>query len=198
MLSKITMSDLEKEILSAIRFALSRDNGTTFQTILDHVNCYFKAPAHNINELTKRKTTTKGNIFEIFCVMYLKSMKTAKGPKYANVWLLRDVPSEVLTELKLPSRDMGIDIIAQTNYHGNSSNKSTQLLKYGGGEYHAVQSKYRIKSIKKPRTALPWKELATFYALCSEANSFSKHIVMTNADYISRPRGLDRNPKIKL
>ena len=70
---------------------------------------HYEKPAHNLVELrTRDNKKIKGDIFEEFCVLYLKHIK-----KYTNVWLLKDVPDEVLKKVSLKRKDMGIDIIAE-------------------------------------------------------------------------------------
>lgn len=100
---------------------------------------------------------TKGNIWEEFCVEYLKLKN------YSNVMLLKNISETRLREMGLSSKDMGIDIIAEKN-HKNI----------------AVQCKFRTKK------TVSWKEIATFEALVNRSGPFEEHIVMTNAHYIHR------------
>lgn len=53
---------------------------------------------------------------------------------------------------------MGIDIIVENN-----------------SEFYAVQCKYK----NNKSSCLSWKNLSTFYALCSKSGPWKKHIVMT-------------------
>jgi len=123
---------------------------------------HYEKPAHNLVELrTRENKKIKGDVFEEFCVLYLKHIK-----KYSNVWLLKDVPDEVLKKVSLKRQDMGIDIIVE---HDNNM--------------IAVQCKYK-KHENNKKTCVSWTALSTFYALCSTTGPYSKHIVMTNCDYI--------------
>lgn len=123
---------------------------------------HYEKPVHNLVELrTRDNKKIKGDVFEEFCVLYLKHIK-----KYTNVWLLKDVPDEVLKNVSLKRKDMGIDIIAE---HDNN--------------IIAVQCKYK-KHDNNKKTCVSWTALSTFYALCSTSGPYSKHIVMTNCDYI--------------
>jgi hypothetical protein len=123
---------------------------------------HYEKPAHNLVELrTRENKKIKGDVFEEFCVLYLKHIK-----KYTNVWLLKDVPDEVLKKVSLKRQDMGIDIIVE---HDNNM--------------IAVQCKYK-KHENNKKTCVSWTALSTFYALCSTTGPYSKHIVMTNCDYI--------------
>jgi predicted helicase len=82
----------------------------------------YDAPAHSLTELRSRENKKKrGDIFEEFCTLYLLNIK-----KYSNVWLLKDVPENILVKLQLKRQDMGIDIIVENN-----------------GLYKAVQCKYK-------------------------------------------------------
>ena len=123
----------------------------------------YDAPAHTMADLRRRSRKRTGDAFEEFCKMYLTSVASM-----AEVWLLEEVPQEVLDELKMSRRDMGIDLIARDR----------------GGNYHAIQAKFRRR--KSKRVGLPWRELSTFYALCARTGPFAKHVVFTTADYVRR------------
>ena len=123
---------------------------------------HYEKPAHNLVELrTRDNKKIKGDVFEEFCVLYLKHIK-----KYTNVWLLEDVSDEILNKVSLKRKDMGIDIIVE---HENN--------------IIAVQCKYK-KHENSKKTCVSWTALSTFYALCLTTGPYSKHIVMTNCDYI--------------
>jgi hypothetical protein len=101
----------------------------------------------------------RGDIFEEFCVLYLKTMGY-------EVWLLDDLPVEIRELLQLPKQDMGIDIIVKHE-----------------GVFYAVQCKYK-KPDQHKKQCVTWKALSTFYALCLRTGPFQKYIVMTNCDYV--------------
>jgi uncharacterized protein YuzE len=142
-----------------------------FDEFVSKCQDFYERPAHNLVELRSRKNTKiKGDIFEEFCVLYLKNVK-----KYDNVWRLQDVPDNILINLGLKRRDMGIDIIAEKD-----------------NLYDAVQCKYKKDNKFKTKNVLSWKTLSTFYALCicsgvknqENKREWNKHIVMTNCDYV--------------
>ena len=85
---------------------------------------------------------------------------------FKNVWLLKDVPDEILDKLKMQRRDMGIDLIVETDE----------------ATYNAVQCKYK-KHLSTKQNILSWKALSTFYALCLRTGPWDKYIVMTNCIY---------------
>jgi len=124
---------------------------------------FYNKPAHSLFEIKRRENKKiKGDMFEEFCVLYLKHVK-----KYDDVWLLCDIPINILETLKLKRKDMGIDIIV--------------LHK---GMYYAVQCKYKKnKTIR--RNTLSWKNLSTFYALCLKTGPYDKYIVMTTCEYVT-------------
>ena len=124
---------------------------------------FYNKPAHSLFEIKRRENKKiKGDMFEEFCVLYLKYIK-----KYDDVWLLQDIPSNILDSLKLKRKDMGIDIIV--------------LHK---GMYYAVQCKYKKnKTIR--RNILSWKALSTFYAICLKTGPYEKYIVMTTCEYVT-------------
>ena len=103
----------------------------------------------------------KGDIFEEFSVLYLKHVKG-----FLNVWLLKDVPGELLEKLSMKRQDMGIDLICETS----------------SGQFIAVQCKYKKASGFK-QNVLSWRSLSTFYALCLRTGPWSKYIIMTNCVY---------------
>jgi len=158
--------EYEEEIKSCIRMAMST-NRNVFESLLDRFKLFYNKPCGNMVSLRRRNTVTKGKIFEQFCVLYLR----AKG---YECYLLADVPMEWLTLLGMKRRDMGIDIVAR---------RSPEADKY---IYLAVQAKYKNKSKWKPKTVLSWSALSTFYSLCDRTGPFTRYVVMTTADYVSR------------
>jgi len=91
-------------------------------------------------------------------------LKHVKG--YKNVWLLKDVPDDVLEKLTMKRKDMGIDLIIET----------------ADATYMAVQCKYK-KHVSTKQNILSWSALSTFYALCLRTGPWDKYIVMTNCVY---------------
>ena len=112
---------------------------------------------------TRNNKKIRGDIFEIFCVLYLTHVK-----QYPNVWRLEDVPINILLKLKLKRRDMGIDIIVEDKLETN--------------KYYAVQCKY-TKRLQR-MNMVTWRSLSTFYAMCLRTGPWDKYIVMTNCDGI--------------
>jgi hypothetical protein len=134
-----------------------------FDAFINDCQRTYSKSAHSLVEMRLRDNKKiKGDIFEIFCVLYLKYIKG-----YQNVYLLKDVPQDILNKLSMKRRDMGIDLVVESD-----------------GIYHAVQCKYKIQSQKR-KTGVTWRTLSTFYALCMRTGPWSKHIVMTNCDYVS-------------
>lgn len=132
-----------------------------FDEFINRCQIWYNKPAHTLTELrTRQNKKIKGDIFEEFCVLYLKHCKG-----YDNVWRLEDIPEAILTNLSLKRRDMGIDLICQKGPH-----------------YSAVQCKYKKPTLKKQ--GVSWKTLSTFYALCMRSGPWSSYIVMTNCNYI--------------
>jgi hypothetical protein len=122
--------------------------------------------------MRQQTTKVKGNVFEVFCCLYLKNIAGCQ-----QVWQLKDVPSEVLTYLVLPNNDFGIDIIAIRN-----------------GEVYAVQCKWKKRQCDHRLNVVNWRELSTFFSLCSRTGilcsdnkrRWHKHIVMTNCPHVAR------------
>ena len=107
-------------------------------------------------------TKNKGDIFELLTKLYLQI-----DPRYVSklktVWLFNEVPTNTLKNLNLPTKDMGIDLIAETNE----------------GEYWAIQCKYKADESK----SLTWREISTFQSLAfSKAKGISFGLVATTVD----------------
>jgi len=137
-----------------------------FDHLMEKCRLYYDRPAHSIREIKdKMNTKLKGDIFEHFCLKYFQTHPTFK---FTNVWLLGDVPDEVLTKMSLRKHDVGIDLIAEDRFNN----------------YYAIQAKYRKRNQYKQHTGLSWKTLSTFYALVSNTGPYNRHIVITNADYV--------------
>jgi hypothetical protein len=148
--------DLKKELHTV--FLKSPAN--LFDEFIKGCQVWYSQPAHTLQEMrTRDNKKIRGDIFEDFCVLYLKEVKG-----YQEVWLLEDIPDEYLNQLSLKRRDMGIDIIVK---HEN--------------EWYAVQCKYKTPSGKK--SYITWSALSTFYAMCLRTGPWAKYIVMTNCDY---------------
>jgi predicted helicase len=142
---------------------LLRSPPNLFDEFLKDCQKWYEAPVHTFTEMrTRDNKKIRGDIFEEFCVLYLKHVK-----KYDSVWRLPDVPDDTLTKLGLKRQDMGIDILAEKD-----------------GKYTAIQCKYKKHNTMKPKNVLGWKTLSTFYALCLRTGPWEKYIVMTNCDYV--------------
>jgi predicted helicase len=133
-----------------------------FDEFMKECQSWYDQPAHSFVEMrTRDNKKIRGDIFEEFCVLYLKHVRNLK-----NVWRLPDVPEDVLTRLCLKRRDMGIDIVAESD-----------------GYYYAIQCKYK-KHTTYTKPIVSWKALSTFYALCMRTGPWEKYIVMTNCEYV--------------
>ncbi len=107
-------------------------------------------------------TKAKGDLFELLTKLYLQI-----DPRYVSklktVWLYNEIPTNTLTKLNLPTKDMGIDLIAETNE----------------GEYWAIQCKYKADESK----SLTWREISTFQSLAfSKAKGISFGLIATTVD----------------
>jgi predicted helicase len=137
------------------------NKGNLWDTFEAECQKFYNEPAHSFTEMRVRDNKkVRGDIFEEFCVVYLKNVKG-----YDDVWLLPDVPETVLSQLGMKRQDMGIDIVARR-----------------GSLYTAVQCKYKKQEVKTK--IVTWKALSTFYALCMRTGPWEKYIVMTNCSYV--------------
>jgi len=158
--------DLKKQLHTVFL----RSPSNLFDEFIQECQRWYSQPAHTLQEMrTRDNKKVRGDIFEDFCALYLKEVKG-----YEEVWLLEDVPEDILARLSLKRRDMGIDIIVKHNE-----------------EWFAVQCKYKTPTAKK--SYITWSALSTFYAMCLRTGPWTKYIVMTNCDY-TRHQG-EKGPK---
>ena len=142
-------------------FLENKDNKNLWDTFEGECQKFYNEPAHSFTEMRVRDNKkVRGDIFEEFCVLYLKHIKG-----YDDVWLLADVPDQILVEMGMKRPDVGIDIIARS-----------------GKLYSAVQCKYKKQEVKTK--IVTWKALSTFYALCMRTGPWEKYIVMTNCSFV--------------
>lgn len=107
---------------------------------------------------------TRGSLFELVVRHYLTT-DPIYCAKLAHVWLRADVPPEIQLRLRLPPRDMGIDLVAETH----------------AGDFWAVQAKYRTDA----DAALTFSELSTFASLAfTVCDGFGYALVCTTTSRI--------------
>lgn len=117
------------------------------------------ADIYDITESMSSKE--KGDLFEHF-VYHLFKLDSRLNNKLQNIWLYSDVPTDVIAELDLPDRDLGIDLIALID-----------------NEYCAIQCKFR----QNTNMTVSWKELSTFFGLSFGINDKIKRgYFVTNTD----------------
>jgi hypothetical protein len=92
------------------------------------------------NSLIELAPTEKGHLFEYFCYYILKFHPDFKN-NISELYLLKLVPTNLLTALNITKQDRGIDIVCKYN-----------------GMYHTVQVKFRANTKRK----IPWKDVSTF------------------------------------
>lgn len=150
------------DIAKTLHAVLLRSPPNLWDAFSEECRAFYETPAHSFVEMrTRENKKLRGDLFEEFCVMYLKHVRS-----YAQVWRLEDVPTEILERLGMGRRDMGIDLVAEKD-----------------GKYAAIQCKYKTwTGAKKP--IVTWKSVSTFYALCMRTGPWDKYIVMTNCAYV--------------
>lgn len=111
---------------------------------------------------TTTKKTQAGKIFELFTKYYL--LTNPNYSDYTDVWLYDEVRPSIISELRLPPTDHGIDLILKTRT----------------GDYHAVQCKFK----NDERKSLSWTgdKIANIIAL---GINCSRQIVFTNVSEIT-------------
>jgi predicted helicase len=152
-----------ENIKKFIRESLNEND--VFDSVMTKIVQHRDKPAHSLAELKEKNTKLVGDLFEAFCVLYLQ----AQG---YNARLISEIPLEELATWQLKSKDVGIDIVAIKD-----------------NEVCAVQCKYRSKTVdrlKRTVHRVTWRDLSTFLALCAVTGPWTSHIVMTNADFVTR------------
>ena len=131
--------------------------------ILSQYNSWNDLNIHLTLLTTSGKSKEAGDIFESVCKYYLETTPHYKS-KLKNVWLLSEISEKIKSKINLPSRDEGIDLIAETK----------------DGNFWSIQSKYR----SDPETTLTIKgDLATFANLSfNHCKNISHGLVLTTSD----------------
>ncbi len=161
------MEDVIKTLIRQVIFK----EGNTFDLLSAAMHRYTSESVHSLQEMKAKQTTkAKGDLFEAFCKVYLRT-------KYEEVWSLKDLPEDIRESLLLTRHDMGIDLIVKEK-----------------NKYSAVQCKWKspyAKGVvpgtsKLRREKVNWSELCTFLVLCERSGPWAQHIVMTNGTGIRR------------
>ena len=105
----------------------------------------------------------KGDAFELLTKLYFKINPVFSF--YDEVWMLSEVPQKTLEYLKIPSHDLGIDLIAKN-----------------GDEYHAIQCKFHTDV----DSSVSFKEVATFISLLEGNKNFTQGYICSSANVTSR------------
>jgi len=114
---------------------MDKFTGNSFNEIYDYTE-----------NMSKKK---KGDLFEEFTYHLFKLDPRLNG-NLESIWPYSNIPDKILTQLKLPSKDKGIDLLAIIN-----------------GEFYAIQCKFR----QDPRKTITWTELSTFFGLSFGMNN---------------------------
>ncbi|AYV83260.1 MAG: DEXDc helicase [Hyperionvirus sp.] len=121
------------------------------------------ADIHTFKDLYERteqlENKQKGDLFEII-TYYLFKLSPLLNSNLESIWLYHDIPKQILTELNLPDKDKGIDLLAQIK-----------------GQYYAIQCKFR----QNPTICVKWGELGTFFGMAFGMNDkVHKGYLVTN------------------
>jgi predicted helicase len=115
------------------------------------------------NKLLSLNKKEKGDAFELLTKLYFKINPVFSF--YDEVWMLSEVPQKTLEYLKIPSHDLGIDLIAKN-----------------GDEYHAIQCKFHTDI----DSSVSFKEVATFISLLEGNKNFTQGYICSSANVTSR------------
>src|SRR5579872_4751419 len=102
---------------------------------------------------------SKGDLFELF-TYYLFKLDPRLNAGLQNIWLYKNIPEDILLELNLPTKDKGIDLLAQID-----------------NLYYPIQCKFRQDSNEK----ITWTDLSTFFGLAfGMTNKMDRGFLVTN------------------
>ena len=123
----------------------------------------------------------KGDAFEILTKHYLLTnpIFASKFDEVLHHWELNNHPENIIEELKLPTPEIGVDLIA----------------KYKDGSYCAIQCKFKQDRTKN----LSYNELSTFFSVTERSSTYSKlthRIVCTSSNEISYKVGRVHKEKL--
>ena len=123
----------------------------------------------------------KGDAFEILTKHYLLTnpIFASKFDEVLHHWELNNHPENIIEELKLPTPEIGVDLIA----------------KYKDGSYCAIQCKFKQDRAKN----LSYNELSTFFSVTERSSTYSKlthRIVCTSSNEISYKVGRVHKEKL--
>ena len=125
------------ELKTLLHTVFLRSPKNYFDEFIKECQAWYSNPAHTFTEMrTRANKKIRGDIFEEFCVLYLKEIKG-----YESVWRLEDIPEEILQSLSMKRKDMGIDLVVSI-----------------GGEFYAVQCKYKAPTVRK--SSISWTLMA--------------------------------------
>lgn len=175
-----------RELLQSFIMSLaSTPQEEFFMAFMRKLDDHFKSLNSNTFTTMKRKSESKlkGVFFEDVCC-WLCRANAFPFLNIKNVWLFDEFPNDKRGEFTIGTKDMGIDLIAETKK----------------GEWLAIQCKYRGKPTRSHapngiplRWQVNWKDLSTFYSLCARTGpirgtqrGWAKHVVMTNALTVRR------------
>jgi len=162
---------------SAIRMLLSKhESKDIFDELIMKIEIDFSSASSSLQQMTKKSTKYKGTVWEQFCKDWLlaKHKIRSEVKEYEEVYLLSEVPDQILSELQLKRQDAGIDLIGIVR-------KDDKI------EYVAIQCKYRNPKQKN----LLWKDLSTFLSLAERTGPYRNTLVMSNCVKMSR-KGIKR------
>ena len=124
----------------------------------------------------------KGRTWEIFVREWLLASQ-----RYTNVWLLQDVPEEVLRKCSIERLDSGIDIVAELAQAENALFYNPKTYSTAPHtKYVAIQCKFRSPDKLGRTKRLPWSSVSTTVGLCSLTGPWARCLICTNAPGMGR------------
>jgi hypothetical protein len=167
---------------------------TVFRGLLREISSYHGRRTPGMREMRLRDDKVRqGKVWEHFCVEWLRAQRTRSGederrPVYKAVWLLSDLPEDVLDAVGLFRQDAGIDAVAElheeqpaTMYDATDASLKQRRDSVVLSRFIAVQCKFRKPGKLGRAKRLPWKELCTFVGLSAVTGPWVRGLVMTNA-----------------
>jgi hypothetical protein len=187
LLAEDACRDEQVRILSSVA-----PNSSVFHGLVRCIAAYSEREVKDMRQMRLRDDKTlSGRLWEVACRDWLLALtRKVRGEDvrvYANVWLLSEVPREVLQECNLMRLDAGIDLVAElvgtevASMYDATKPHTRDAEGRVTSRYVAVQCKFRKPNVKGIGAALTWNLLSTFTGLCSMTGPWVRGLVMTNA-----------------
>jgi hypothetical protein len=157
-------------------------NMTIFEALVREIEKFSSGEVHDMTALRQRENKkVKGNAWELFCKEWLLNLPSQT---YSSVWLLSEVPDDVLALLSIKRVDSGIDLVCQLR---NVNHAPTEKCGFSmASAFIPVQCKFRGRTKLGRERPLQWEMVNSFVGLVSLTGPWRPGLIMTNTTGFGR------------